>query len=305
MNRKKALDILEIKLHNPTETEIKKAYRKLSMKCHPDRNQGSSESEESFKNVNNAFSYLTNKNNEQHDDLLDNLFNDGTPSGPVNANDIFNALFANNTFSDIINEANSESFNGNGVQFKVFHNGFPGGMPNLSKPPPIIHNVDITFQQAYTGCSIPLNVERWIGAPGINKEKETIYVEIAEGVDHNEMIILRDKGNVANEHLKGDVKVFIKINNTTSFKREGINLILEKNITIKDALCGFSFTIEHLSSKSYTLRNSKVISPNTRTSINNLGFKRGNNTGKLDIIFNVIFPEDYTTEIKKKLEEIL
>ena len=305
MNRKKALEILEMKSLHPTEGEIKKAYRKLSMKHHPDRNQGSAESAELFKDVNNAYSYLTNKNDEQQDELLDNLFNGGTPNGPINVNDIFHAMFANNAFGDIINEANAETFNGNGVQFKVFHNGFPSSMPNLSKPPPIIHNVEITFQQAYTGCSIPLNIERWIGSPGMNKEKETIYVEIPEGVDHNEMIILRDKGNVANEHLKGDVKVFIKINNNTLFKREGINLILEKNITIKDALCGFSFNIDHLSGKSYTLRNSKVISPNTRTSINNLGFKRGNNTGQLEIIFNVIFPEDYTTEIKKKLEEIL
>ena len=305
MNRKKAIDILEIKTPNPMDTDIKKAYRKLSMKHHPDRNQGSAESAELFKDVNNAFSYLTNKNGEQHDETLDNLFNGGMQHGSVNVNDIFQAMFANNAFGDIINHATSDEINGNGIHYKVFHNGFPPNMPNLRKPPPIIHNLEISFQQAYTGCSLPLNIERWIGEPGMNNEKETIYVEIPPGVDHNELIILRDKGNIINDNLKGDVKTFIKILNDTQFKREGIDLIIEKPISIKDALCGFSFNIEHLSGKSYTLRNSKVISPNTRTSINNMGFKRGNNTGKLDIIFNVIFPEDYTPEIKKKLEDIL
>lgn len=309
MNRKRAIEILDLK-NNPSDIDIKKAYRKLSMKHHPDRNQGSPESAELFKDVNNAYSYLTNKNDEQKDEILDNLFGGNMDTGPINVNDIFQAMFSNGGFSDIINEANGDSFgsngfNNNGVQFKVFHNGFPMNMPNLNKPPPIIKELEINFHQAYSGCSLPLIIERWIGKPGMNKETETIYAEIPCGIDNNELIILRDKGNIINEQLKGDVKIFIKINNNTSFKREGINLILEKDISLKDALCGFSFNIEHLSGKSYTLRNSKVVSPNTKTSINNLGFKRGDNLGKLDIIFNVIFPEDYTPEIKKKLEDII
>ena len=214
-------------------------------------------------------------------------------------------MFSNTNFSDIINESNMNDFNQNGVHFKVFHNGFPMNMPNLSKPPPIIKELEITFQQAYNGCSLPVIIERWIGKPGMNKESETVYAEIPCGVDNNELIILRDKGNIVNEQVKGDVKIFIKINNTTSFKREGINLILEKNITLKESLCGFTFNIDHLSGKSYTLRNSKVVSPNTKTSINNMGFKRGNNIGNMEIIFNVIFPEDYTSDIKKKLEELI
>ena len=68
MNRKKAIEILELKDNNPTDIDIKKAYRKLSMKHHPDRNNGSVQSAELFKDVNNAYSYLTNKNNEQEDE---------------------------------------------------------------------------------------------------------------------------------------------------------------------------------------------------------------------------------------------
>ena len=49
--------------------------------------------------------YLTNKNNEQEDELIDNLFNGNTPNGPINVNDIFQAMFSNKNFSDIINES--------------------------------------------------------------------------------------------------------------------------------------------------------------------------------------------------------
>lgn len=304
MNRKKAFEILEITSQNPTDTDIKKAYRKLSMKHHPDRNQGSTESAEIFKDVNNAYSYLTNKNNEQDDEIIDNLFSNRTPNGPVNINDIFQAMFSNHgDLNDIINE--STGFNKDGVHFKVFHNGFPMNVPNLSKPPPIIKEIEISFFQAYSGCSIPIKIERWISKPGMNKETETMYIDIPCGIDNNEMIILRDKGNILNETIKGDVKIFIKVKNDTEFKREGINLILEKNISLKEALCGFSFNIEHLSGKSYTLKNNKVVSPTNKTTINNLGLKRGANIGNLEIIFTISFPEDYSTEIKKKLEDIL
>ena len=123
-------------------------------------------------------------------------------------------------------------------------------MPNISKPPPIIKEIEITFQQAYNGCSLPLKIDRWIGKPGMNKESETIYVDIPCGIDHNEMIIIRDRGNIANEQLKGDIKVLLKLAMIHNL-REGIDLILEKNISIKEALCGFSFNIDHLSGKSY------------------------------------------------------
>ena len=63
------------------------------MKHHPDRNQGSTESAEIFKDVNNAYSYLTNKNNEQDDEIIDNLFSNRSPNGPVNINDIFKQCF--------------------------------------------------------------------------------------------------------------------------------------------------------------------------------------------------------------------
>jgi DnaJ-class molecular chaperone len=40
------------------------------------------------------------------------------------------------------------------------------------------------------------------------------------------------------------IKIFVKIVNETSFKRSGLDLILEKNISMKDSLCGFSFEIK-------------------------------------------------------------
>ena len=55
-----------------------------------------------------------------------------------------------------------------------------------------------------------------------------------KGIDDKEMIILREKGNILSSELKGDVKIVINIQNTTIFKRDGLNLNMEKDISLKE-----------------------------------------------------------------------
>ena len=69
-------------------------------------------------------------------------------------------------------------------------------------------------------------------------ENETIYIDIPKGIDENEIIIMKDRGNVINDTNKGEVKIFVKISNTTDFTRKGLDLFYKKTITLKEALCG-------------------------------------------------------------------
>ena len=54
--------------------------------------------------------------------------------------------------------------------------------------------------------------------------KRKIYINIKQGVDSGEIIIVKDKGNIINNQLKGDIKIHIKVENKSMFKREGLNL---------------------------------------------------------------------------------
>ena len=120
----------------------------------------------------------------------------------------------------------------------VFHNGIPVHQRG-SKPPPITQTITINMEQVFNGATLPVEIERWTMENGYrNNEKETIYVEIPQGVDDNEMILLKERGNITNDTQKGDIKIFVKINNLTSFKRNGLDLIIRK-VTLKEALCGF------------------------------------------------------------------
>ena len=153
-----------------------------------------------------------------------------------------------------------------------------------------------------------MDIERWIIENGIKVfEKETIYVDIPKGIDDNEMIILRDKGNCMNELNKGDIKLFIKVDNNTDFKRNGLDLIYEKTITLKEALCGFNFELKYVNGKTYTIHNNggNIIIPDYNKIIPNMGLTRETHIGNLVIHFNVVFPETLKKETIDKLREIL
>ena len=171
---------------------------------------------------------------------------------------------------------------------------------NMQKPPPIIKNLKITIEQAYLGCSLPIEVERWVLQNDVkHTEMETIYVPIHRGIDDNEFIILREKGNIANETLRGDIKIAIQIDNNSCFKRHGMDLIYTKTLTLKEALCGFTMEINHLSGKKLTLSNNTnrtVISPNSKKIIGDFGMVRENTIGNLIIDFIVQFPEKLSDE---------
>jgi DnaJ-class molecular chaperone len=195
-----------------------------------------------------------------------------------------------------------------GAKIHIFHGGPMGFQQAMNKPIPIMKSLQITMQQVLNGASVPLEIERWIMENGTKVfEKETIYVDVPPGIDENEMIVLRDKGNIISEHCKGDIKINILVQNNTAFKRSGLDLILEKHISLKESLCGFSFELNYLNGKSYTLNNNKgnIVPPEYKKVYPGMGLKRGEHKGNMIIIFHVDFPEKLTEEQIDKLSKAL
>ena len=125
-------------------------------------------------------------------------------------------------------------------------------------------------------------------------------------------MIIRNKGHV-NEHMSGDIKLFINIKNNTIFERKGIDLHYKKEITLKEALVGFSFDIEHINKKTYTINNKtgKVVTPAFVKEVPNMGMKRTRPhpasplVGNLLICFKINYPVTITEEQREQLEKIL
>lgn len=316
-------DILEVN-KNASESEIKKAFRQKSLHLHPDKNGGD---DTQFKEIGQAYETLSDSRRRRQYDLEEQLNNNpfgmfaGMPmrgshmeSGPNgDLNDIFSSLFGNPLANPMFHQGHQK------MEMPGVHI-FRGEIPieqlfNRAKEkcnikPEIIQiSLNITFEQAYSGCSLPVTINRWtmIGDTKIYEE-ETIYVDVYEGIDENEIICYKEKGNINEFEQKGDVKVCINIEKHSHFERNGIDLIYKKTISLKEALCGFSFDILHINNKKLAFNNKTnptMVKPSYRKKIPNLGFKRMNKTGNLIVVFDVVFPEQLTKEQIESLNTIL
>lgn len=309
--------------------EIKKAYRKLSLQWHPDKNPGNSIAIEKFQKISEAYETLSDENKRQeYDGRNSNPFMRMNSMGGngefTNVDELFSALFGG--MPGGIPSGMGGMMGGMpggmggmmsgmhgmmggfppGANIHIFRNGVPVNM--IQKPAPIVKNIVVTMDQVLTGTNLPVEIERWIMENG-NKvfEKETLYIHIPKGIDDNEILLLKDKGNAINEECKGDIKMFIKVENNTDFRRSGLDLILEKTISLKEALCGFTFELKYINGKTYTIHNNggNIIVPDYNKVIPNMGLSRESHQGNLVIHFNVVFPETLTKETIEKLKDLL
>ena len=315
-----------------SQEDIKKAYRKLSLQYHPDRNNNSAESTTKFQSISAAYEILGDENKRRQHDMQTKMQGGGMPFPFAHGMHSGNGMQGGNmpTFfttssggefdpSEILNFVSNNFFGGNGGGggIKIDGNGIRVGgnvftMDNikqrLAKPTPIIKTETITLSKAYTGYNMPIEITRWIVENEIKREEtETIYIPIPRGVDNNEIIILREKGNVLAENNKGDIKVFIKIQNDTEFVRNGLDLMLNKTISLKDALCGFTFDMTYLDGRIFKLNNNvgSIITNNYNKVIPGMGMKREEHVGNLVLNFKVVFPAHLTLEQIEALQKIL
>ena len=181
--------------------------------------------------------------------------------------------------------------------------------PRFQKPALISVNTTITLEQACQGATIPVEMERWnMNSEGTHElDKHTEYITIPIGAESGEVIILSNRGNEGAAECRGDVKVTLNIEEHATFKRNGLDIIMEKKITLKEALCGFVFEIEHLNGKKFAFNSSvgNIIRDGLIKTIPKLGIQRGTERGNLNVAFKVVYPEKLTEEQIKTLLETL
>lgn len=140
--------------------------------------------------------------------------------------------------------------------------------PLVPAVPLPVYKVDISLAQAFTGCSVPFEVEGG----------ERCYVDLQPGIDHNEVV------------HSGSRKVVVNVVNETKFVRLGLDLTYTHGISLKEALCGVTFELDYFHQKMRLSTKSTIISPSYVKVMQGKGMKRGSNTGNLILKFDIAFP---------------
>jgi DnaJ-class molecular chaperone len=270
-----------------SEEQIKKAYKKLAFQFHPDRNTDAGANSK-FQEINEANEVLSDQVKRQ---AYDSQLN-GVNANAVqfhDMNDIFRSFFGNN----------AHMFQGQANHF----------FQAINKPPPIVKTLNLTMVQAYTGGSFPIELERWNLVDNMRiDERLTVYVVIPPGIDENEIMTIQGNGNTINNTIKGDIKIHMKISNDTEYKRQGLDLVFRKTVTLKEALCGFEFDIKHINGKVLSFKNATnpfIIKPGFRKVIPEFGMKRDNTVGNLVLEIHIVFPEQLSSDKIKNISEVL
>lgn len=177
------------------------------------------------------------------------------------------------------------------------------------KPPLISVNATVTLEHVCQGATIPVEMERWnINSEGVHELSNHVeYISVPKGAETGEVILLSNRGNENANGIRGDVKVTIIVEEHELFKRTGLDILIEKKISLKDALCGFVFDIEHVNGKKFSFNSSpgNIIKDGLIKTIPRLGLQKGNDSGNLNVIFRVIYPDKLSEEQIKILGDTL
>jgi DnaJ-class molecular chaperone len=273
--KEKYLNLLELDNLSDLNT-IKKSYRRLSLKYHPDKNPYNTNK---FQEITKAYEFLIKHFNEITNEKLNNEKLNNNSDNTIIQKNSYDSDYYNNIYNNVL---------------------------SIYKEDIIIY-INLTYEESYNGCQKPVKITRKILQNNIvTSENETLYVNIPQGTDNDEIIVIENKGNIDN-FTKTNVKIFIKLLKHNLFERDGLDLIYKLNISFKESLVGVNKIFKHLNNKYYKINSKKgeIVYNTSEKKLDNLGFKRNDYYGNMIIKFTIDYNYKFNETQLERLLEIL
>mmetsp|Transcript_29183 Transcript_29183/g.62524 ORF Transcript_29183/g.62524 Transcript_29183/m.62524 type:complete len:412 (+) Transcript_29183:169-1404(+) len=286
---------------------IKKAYRKMAMKHHPDKGGD----EHTFKEINAAYEVLSDPDKRAKYDKfgLEGIDDEGGGGGG-GGEDLFSMFFGggrgrsgprrgeDTTYAQ--KTSLKDLYNGKTVKLAINRQVIVG-------TPKMCDNCDgqgIILELRQVGMGMVQQVQR--RCPNCNgegylynkkKQRKVLEVLIEKGMKHKQKIVFNGMGEEKPNVETGNLNIVIDEQEHPVFKRKGADLLVKKTVSLNEALCGFEWKIEHLDGRDLIVRSQpgEIIRPEAIKIIPNEGMPSYGNPfvkGNLYVVFDVEFPAD-------------
>ena len=288
-----------------TDDAIKKAYRKLAMKYHPDRNKDDKTAESKFKDISEAYAVLSNKEKRQQYDM----FGSEGFQNKFSQEDIFRDFDFGSIFSEFGFGGRGRGSFGN-IFGGMGGNAFRGGGSPFSGRPQPVKGKDIIYELSINLEDTIENSEKLIAYHRDNSSQEKISVKIPAGISTGKKLRLTGKGNPGiNGGPQGDLYIQMRVLEHPLFKRDGDDLIITRNIKFTEAALGTEIEVPTIDKKTLRLKVPPGTQNNAKFRLKDYGIPHMNGRGRGDafVSINIEVPRDLTKkqeETIKKLSEL-
>lgn len=286
---------------NASSADIKKAYRKLAMKYHPDHAKDDKAAEEKFKKISEAYAVLSDEEKRKQYDTY----------GSTDFHQRFSQedIFRNFDFSDIFREfgfgGRGFSTGDGGFRF-TFGGGSPfgggGRRPQQAAPKgsDLVYELPLTLREVATGCNKSVSFKH-------QGRTENISVKIPKGMISGKKLRVAGKGEPSPYGGQpGDLYIKSSVLDDPRFAVDNYDLVSNQEIKLTQALLGTQITVPTIDGKEMTLK----IPPGTRHKTKmrlggqGLPHMQGGGHGDLYVVVNVQMPRKLTAEQKKLIDQL-
>ncbi|GFR22448.1 dnaJ homolog subfamily B member 4 [Trichonephila clavata] len=316
---KKFYDVLEIP-ETATEDDIKKAYRKMALKYHPDKNK-SPEAETKFKAVSEAYEILGDKSKRcKYDKFGDNpvqydTFQKSNNAYPFGYPHFFNFFggtdpFATSGFNSNNNFGSSNPFT-RSQSTRCYSTRSKTRKQALKQDPPVIHDLYVSLEDVLIGCTKKMKIERNVlnhDRVTTRREMKVLTINVKPGWKAGTKITFKEEGDQNPNSIPSDIIFIVKDKVHKRFERDGCDIKYNCNISLKQALCGVNLMIPTLTGELLPLEVNDIIYPDMEHRFFGQGLplpKDNSRRGNLIVIFKVQFPDALTDDTKSVLMDCL
>ncbi|KAH8248491.1 hypothetical protein KR026_001596 [Drosophila bipectinata] len=313
-----------------SDDEVKKAYRKLALRYHPDKNRHS-HAEERFKEVAEAYEVLSDKKKR---DLYDKYGEEGLrhgcsdhhshhsggqssgSSGLGSGQGSYSYQFHGDP------RATFAQFFGSMDPFTMFFDemehvfmsddDFPlGRCGRMQQDPPIEHELPVCLEDIANGCTKRMKISRLsISSSGVaRKENKVLNFEVRPGWKSGTKVIFRKEGDQLPNRIPADIVFIIRDKPHPIFRREGSDLHYTAQISLKQALCGVELQVPTLQGEPLSFQTQgEIIKPNSSHRFQGKGLpcpKEPSRRGAIVLSFAIKFPESLSKAVIASLASML